>query len=114
MAWTPHGQLVSGGDLQVEQRVIRPGGEVVCVLSRGRRKPDDLSRMIGISFDVTERKRAEERFRQIAEHVMDVVWIVDPQNQNARIPQPCPRAGLGGAVRCLPAGREPLGRGRSS
>lgn len=58
------------------------------VLSRGRRKPDDLSRMIGISFDVTERKRAEERFRQFAEHVMDVVWIVDPQTRTLEFLSP--------------------------
>ena len=53
-------------DLEVEYRVIRPDGEVVWILVRGRADYDANGmpfRAQGVSLDVTDRKRAEERQR---------------------------------------------------
>jgi two-component sensor histidine kinase len=51
-------------DLEVEYRVIRPDGEVVWLLVRGRAEydaDDKTTRAMGVSLDITQRKRAEER-----------------------------------------------------
>jgi PAS domain S-box-containing protein len=51
-------------DLDLEYRVIRPDGEVVWMLVRGRGEyADDGTpmRAMGVSLDITQRKRAEER-----------------------------------------------------
>lgn len=64
----------SGGDYDIEYRVVIPGGETRWVHARGRAAlrddaPDDqaasagVRRMAGVSLDITERKRAEERQR---------------------------------------------------
>lgn len=53
-------------DLEVEYRVIRPDGEVVWILVRGRADYDADGRPFraqGVSLDITDRKRAEERQR---------------------------------------------------
>jgi PAS domain S-box-containing protein len=58
--------IASGEDLEVEYRVIRPDGETVWILVRGRAEFDDVGmpiRAIGVSLDITDRKRAEERQR---------------------------------------------------
>lgn len=55
--------LLHGADYQSEKRVIRPNGEVIWILSRGRVKPGDPNRMVGVTFDITERKRAEQQLR---------------------------------------------------
>ena len=51
-------------EFQMEQRIIRPNGDVHWMLSRGRPKHGHPTRMIGISFDITERKRMEEALRR--------------------------------------------------
>lgn len=51
-------------DLEVEYRIIRPDGEIVWMLVRGKSEfaPDGrILRTMGVSLDITERKRAEER-----------------------------------------------------
>lgn len=51
-------------DLNVEYRIIRPDGEVVWMLVRGKSEfaPDGQPlRSMGVSLDITERKRAEQR-----------------------------------------------------
>jgi two-component sensor histidine kinase len=53
-------------DLDVEYRVVRPDGEVVWILVRGRGEYGDDGtpiRAAGVSLDITQRKRAEERQR---------------------------------------------------
>jgi PAS domain S-box-containing protein len=52
--------LKNGTEFQMEQRVIRADGEVRWMLSRGRAKLGDPNCMIGVSFDITERKRMDE------------------------------------------------------
>lgn len=56
---TVHSALQEDGAFQNEQRVIRPDGQIVWLLSRGQAKHSDPSRVIGVSFDITERKRTE-------------------------------------------------------
>ena len=64
----------------VEFRVIRPDGAVAYVAERGRVRRDEDGAAValtGITWDVTERRRAEEelRFRTfIVEHAADVVF----------------------------------------
>src|ERR1700730_10267782 len=52
--------LKKGTEYQIEQRVIRADGEVRWMLSRGRAKLGDPNCMIGVSFDITDRKRMDE------------------------------------------------------
>jgi PAS domain S-box-containing protein len=57
----------TGAEYEIEYRIIKPGGEVRWVHARGRaaQKADHggVRRMAGVSLDVTERKRGEERQR---------------------------------------------------
>jgi PAS domain S-box-containing protein len=53
-------------DLEVEYRIIRPDGELVWIVVRGRAEYDAEGqpiRAMGVSADITQRKRAEERQR---------------------------------------------------
>jgi PAS domain S-box-containing protein len=70
--------LQSGQNLRVEYRIVPPGGGIRWIMSRGRPyynlsgKPN---RLMGVSFDVTDRKQAEEnlnerlRFEQLLSEV---------------------------------------------
>lgn len=56
--------LANRTDLDVEYRIIRPDGDVVWMLVRGKSEfaPDGRPlRSMGVSLDITERKRAEQR-----------------------------------------------------
>lgn len=60
--------LAARQDLEVEYRVIRPDGETVWILVRGRADYDDNGapvRAQGVSLEITDRKRAEERQRRL-------------------------------------------------
>lgn len=52
--------LRNGTDLRLQQRIIRADGEMRWMLSRGCVKNGDPARMIGASYDITERVRAEQ------------------------------------------------------
>lgn len=66
-------------------RIIQPDGTVRYIESNGliaRNEQGEPSRAIGVAWDVTERKLAEEslreseqRFREIAENVDEVFWV---------------------------------------
>ena len=56
--------LKKGNAFQMEQRVIGQGGKHRWLLSRGRAQDDDPDRMLGVSLDITDRKRMEETLRQ--------------------------------------------------
>jgi PAS domain S-box-containing protein len=56
--------LSNGTDLQLEHRVVLTNGEVRWMVSRGRAKDADPGHMIGVSYDVTERVRAEQALRE--------------------------------------------------
>jgi len=64
----------SGVDYDVEYRNVWPNGEVHWVLVRGRplRGPDGkATRLVGVSLDVTDKKRAEEELTLQAEQLRD-------------------------------------------
>jgi PAS domain S-box-containing protein len=76
--------LEQGASFQMEQRVLRSDGSVTWLLSRGRAKHGDPKQMIGISMDISERRRSEEevraseeRFRQFTKYSGDVLWILN-------------------------------------
>ncbi|HUI68659.1 MAG TPA: sigma-54-dependent Fis family transcriptional regulator [Nitrospirota bacterium] len=76
-----------GKDDSAEYRIVRPDGSIRWILSRGRpyfKSSGEPDRLMGVSIDITDRKRAEqelqhseERFRQVAENVSDFIWEVD-------------------------------------
>ena len=61
---TVNSALDVGVTFQNEQRVIRPDGEIVWLLSCGHAKRSDPSRVVGVSFDITEQKRTESALRE--------------------------------------------------
>lgn len=75
----------------VEYRVVRPDGTVRWIHDQGRLVSDEAGRPVrvtGIAEDITERKSAdralresEERFRQIAESINHVFWVVELEPQ---------------------------------
>lgn len=58
-----------GGELRDEMRIIRPDGEIRWLAAVGRLYHDENGRpqrVIGVNYDITERKQAEERIRSLA------------------------------------------------
>ena len=61
--------LTNGSLLSLEYRILSADGSVRWIDSRGRafsRSKDEPKRVFGLSMDITERKRAEERLRQLS------------------------------------------------
>jgi PAS domain S-box-containing protein len=59
--------LAKGGDYEAEFRVVRADGEVRWLVSRGRVLHEDdgrRSRMVGVNFDITERKLTEQAMQE--------------------------------------------------
>lgn len=79
-------QIESRGYCELEYRIVRPNGEVRWIRDRGYAVYDQdgmIYRFVGVAKDITERKQAEEslqeselRFRQLAENVREVFWVV--------------------------------------
>jgi PAS domain-containing protein len=65
----------TGGLFEMDQRVIQRGGGVLWMLSCGRAKGGDPSRMIGISLDITERKRMEAVLRARLQAAVDLFGL---------------------------------------
>jgi PAS domain S-box-containing protein len=63
--------VTSGADLEVEYRTLRPDGKEVWVLTRGRATLEDGRpvRIAGVSLDITDRKKAEERQRLLLDEL---------------------------------------------
>ncbi len=62
---------------ETEYSVINCKGERLDLLVRMFRDPDEPARVIISESDITARKRAEERFRVVAQATSDVVWEHD-------------------------------------
>jgi PAS domain S-box-containing protein len=59
--------IESGDPLAIDYRVVLPAGSVRWICSRGRRNrsaADEPYRLMGISLDVTERERTDEKLRE--------------------------------------------------
>ena len=78
--------LERGEPFEFEERIVRPGGEVRTLESKGYvyRDGGRPVRMIGICHDVTDARAArvaraadEERFRRIVETAHEGVWTID-------------------------------------
>ncbi len=62
--------IATAGSFEAEFRATRPDGSTRWLAARGQVYPDDTGRpvrLIGINMDVTERRRAEDRLRFLAE-----------------------------------------------
>ena len=60
--------LMSGEDHSIEYRIVRSDGEIRWISSRGRRHPGEFGHpdnLMGVSTDVTDRKRAEQELRML-------------------------------------------------
>ena len=63
-----------------EHRLVRPDGDVRIIHQRGQVVTDDSDkpvRVFGTTQDVTERRRAQEQFRELVESAPDAMVIVD-------------------------------------
>jgi PAS domain S-box-containing protein len=79
--------MQSGTDNKAEYRIVRPDGSIRWVLSRGRpyaASSGGSSSLVGVSADITERRRVddalrenEERLRDITFSMADWIWEVD-------------------------------------
>lgn len=79
-------QIESRGHCELEYRIVRPNGEIRWIRDRGFGVYDGqgmLYRFVGVAKDITARKQAEEalqeselRFRQLAENVREVFWVI--------------------------------------
>jgi PAS domain S-box-containing protein len=76
-----------GGNLEMEYRIVRPGGEIRLVRDRGELTFDESGKVVrstGMVMDITEQRRAEESLRLQA-HMLDnigqavVAWDTDGQ-----------------------------------
>ncbi len=64
--------LQSGEKLRCDYRIVLPDGSIRWILARGQRYPksaDGPERIMGLSLDITERKRMEE---QLKEHLNEI------------------------------------------
>ena len=62
------------GYYENEFRIVHPGGQIVWLFERGRVERDSKGRpscLIGLSQDITQRKRAEESLQRYAEELQD-------------------------------------------
>lgn len=75
--------------LSTTHRLVRPDGNERIVHLTARIFSDELTgrplKMVGTAHDITEQRRAEktlrdseQRFRQLAENIREVFWILDP------------------------------------
>jgi len=71
------------GHYECEYRVVRPiDGAVIWLEERGQAvggpPGSPATRIDGVSIDITERKRAEEEFRAMAENIPQLAWMARP------------------------------------
>ncbi len=85
------------GSYEEEYRIRRPDGEVRWVWDRAFPVEDEtgrVTRIIGVAEDITERKRAEERFGVLSAEITDMLYVLDPEGR-VRYTTPSVRHTLG-------------------
>jgi len=80
--------LESGENLDCDYRIVLPDGSIKWIVARGQRflkSTGEPDRMLGLSFDITERKQmedvireSEEKYRLTFSSVSDVIYTIDP------------------------------------
>jgi PAS domain S-box-containing protein len=81
-----------GGSFDHDERIVRNDGSIRILHSCGRALKDasgQVVRMVGTCQDITDCKRvlvalkqSEERYRELAETITEVFWIISPDLQN--------------------------------
>lgn len=63
--------IAAGGDLEIEYRTLAPSGKIAWILARGRTAGEDgeVTRIAGVSLDITDRKEAEEHQRLLLDEL---------------------------------------------
>ncbi len=93
-----------GPPFDIEHRIVRPDGSILCVHEKAEILRDDKGRairMVGTVHDITERKRAEQalrasedRYRDLVEHSHDLICTHDLQGRILSVNE-TPAASLG-------------------
>ena len=89
--------LAKGGDYESEFRVLRADGEVRWLVSRGRVLHNEAgrsSRLVGVNFDITERKLVEQALQQADQRRTEFLATLSHELRN-------PLAAIANAVRLL-------------
>ena len=70
--------FASGTETVVEFRLLRPDGDVLWVRGTGRVVADGRGRRLaGAVQDISEARRADERFRALVQHAPDIIAVFD-------------------------------------
>ena len=73
--------LAAQGELAVEYRIVRPGGEVRWIEARGRVVPArdgaPSTRLLGVAYDSTELRDARDRLSRTLETMSDAFYALD-------------------------------------
>ena len=89
--------LAKGGDYESEFRIVRADGEVRWLVSRGRVLHDEVgrsSRLVGVTFDITERKLVEQALQHADQRRTEFLATLSHELRN-------PLAAIANAVRLL-------------
>ena len=75
--------ISSGKDSSAEYRVVRPGGSIRWILSRGRpysASEGESARLMGVSIDITKRIEAEDEIRKAYEEISSLKDRLEAEN----------------------------------
>ncbi|MCP4606565.1 MAG: PAS domain S-box protein, partial [Proteobacteria bacterium] len=86
--------LAQESDVEIGHRIIRPDGEIRHVMERARVLQNDAGKVMhvmGTVQDVTERKRAEVRYRTVADFTYDWEYWANPDGTLHYVSPACER-----------------------
>ena len=69
----------AAGPYEEEFRIVRPNGEERWILDRSfpvHGPQGEVTRVIGVARDITEEKRAEERFGTLSQEISDAIYVL--------------------------------------
>lgn len=85
-------QIQNQNYCELEYRIVRPDGSIRWIRDRGfgvHNEQGLLYRFVGVAEDITEHKQAnlalqesEQRFRQLAENISEVFWMITGERTN--------------------------------
>ncbi len=71
---------MSAGKYEIEYRIVRPDGSIRWIETRGFPVRDDAGKIVriaGVAEDITERKKADQKFKDLLEFAPDAIVIVN-------------------------------------